>query len=156
MNDKWLLTEHNKKFISLFNKRISNDDGASKIIKWLSYMPKFNVITWTTYDISDFSFYTKTKDNCSIIQNSGVMVEAESMYFSTLKDNNPILATSAFYGVIEEILEIDYVIFKVSLFKCKWVPNNSGVQFDELGFRWVDLGKTTYMTEPFIMATKAK
>ena len=33
MNDKWLLTWHNKEFISWFNKRISNDDGASETNK---------------------------------------------------------------------------------------------------------------------------
>ena len=47
MNDK-LLTRHNKEFISWFNMRISNDDCAFETIKWLSYMPKFTVITWTT------------------------------------------------------------------------------------------------------------
>ena len=52
------------------------------------------------------------------MQNSGVMVKAESMYFSSSKDNNPVLASRAFFGIIEEILEIDYVSFKVPLFKC--------------------------------------
>jgi hypothetical protein len=59
-----------------------------------------------------------SKIKCNNIENNGVMVETESMYFSSLKDKNPILATTAFYGVIEEILKIDYVTFKVSLFKC--------------------------------------
>lgn len=53
-------------------------------------------------------------------------------------------------------MEIDYVILKVPLFKCKWIPNNTGVQTDELEFTRVDLGKATYNTEPFIMATQAK
>src|SRR4051812_19990324 len=105
MNGKWLLTQHNKKFISWFNKKTSNDDSASEIIKWLSYMPKLNVMTWTTYDISNF-FHTKVKDDRSTMQNSKVMVGAKSMYFSSLKDKNPILATSVFYGVIDEILEL--------------------------------------------------
>lgn len=117
MNDKWLLIWHNKEFISLFNKRISNDDGAFETIKQLLYMSKFTMITWTTYNISKYSFYTKAKDDRSTIQNSEVMVEAKSMYFSSSKDKNPILVTTTFYGVIEEILEIDYVISKVPLFK---------------------------------------
>ena len=96
MNDKWLLTQHNKKFISWFNKRISNDDSASEIIKWLLYMPKFNIIIWTAYNISNFSFYTKEKDDHSIMQNNEVMVDAKSVYFSSSKDKNPILVSSAF------------------------------------------------------------
>lgn len=66
------------------------------------------------------------------------------MYFSSSKVKNPILASRAFYGVIEEIWEIDYIIFKVPLFKCKWVISNNGVQIDDLGFTRVDLGKETY------------
>lgn len=66
-------------------------------------MPKFNMITWTTYDIYNFSFYTKVKDDRSTMKNSRVTVEAKSIYFSSLKDNNPILASSAFYGVTGEI-----------------------------------------------------
>ena len=119
MSDKLLLIEHNKRFIDWFNKSVSNDRSASEILKWLSYEPKFCVITWTAYDIGHYTFYTKSKDDHSTMQNSGVMVEVESMYFSSSKDKNPILASSAFYGVIEEIWEIYYVIFKVPLFKCK-------------------------------------
>lgn len=155
MNDKRLLTRHNKEFIGWFNNRISNDDGASENIKWLSYIPKFIVNTWTTYNISNYFFYTKAKDDHSIMQNSWVMVEAVSMCFSSLKDKNLILATTTFYVIIEEILEIDDVIFKVHLFKCKWVSNINGVKTDELGFTRIDLGKENYNIKPFIMATQA-
>ena len=63
-------------------------------------MPKLNVITWSAYDIPKFSFYTKSKDDRSTMQNSGVMVEAESMYFSSSKDNNHVLSSRAYFGVI--------------------------------------------------------
>lgn len=118
-------------------------------------MPNFYVITWTAYDISNFFFYTKDKDDRSAMQISGVMVEVKSIHFYSSKDKNSILAFSAFYGVIEDIFEIYYVIFKMFLFKCKWVSNNKGVQTDELGFTHVELDKKTYMIEPFIMATQA-
>lgn len=91
MSDKWLLKEHNKNFINWFNERISNDGSASETIKWMSYMPKIKFIIWNTYDISKFSCYTKSKDDRSIMQNCGVVVEAESMYFSSSKDKNPII-----------------------------------------------------------------
>ena len=133
MSDKLLLIEHNKRFIDQFNSIVSNDRSTSEILKQLSYEPKFYVITWTAYDIGHYTFYTKSKYDCSTMQNIGVIDEAESMYFSSSKDKNHVLATTTFYGVIEEIWEIDYVIFKVSLFKCKWIPNNSnGVHIDDL------------------------
>ena len=48
-------------------------------------MPKFNIATWTTYDINKFSFYTKLKDDRCTMKNSRVIVEVESMYFSSSK-----------------------------------------------------------------------
>ena len=45
--------------------------------------------------------------------------------------------------MIEEILEIDFVSFKVPLFKCRWFDSKTGVETDELGFTRVDLRKAT-------------
>lgn len=38
-------------------------------------MPKFNVTTYLAYNINKFSFYTKSKDFRSIMQNSGIKIE---------------------------------------------------------------------------------
>lgn len=38
------------------------------------------------------------------MHNSGVMVEVESMYFSSSKDKNHVLASRAYFGVIEKIM----------------------------------------------------
>lgn len=64
----------------------------------MSYMPKFNVVTGTVYNISNFSFYAKSKDDRSTMQNSGVMVETESTYFSSSKDKSPKVASWAYIG----------------------------------------------------------
>lgn len=104
-------------------------------------MIKFNVITWNSYDITKFLFYIKSKDDGCTMQNSGVMVEVESMYFSNSKDKNHVLASRAYFKVTEEILEIDYIILKIHLLKCKWIDNNISVVTDELGFVRVDLQK---------------
>ncbi|GAU41485.1 hypothetical protein TSUD_239610 [Trifolium subterraneum] len=96
------------------------------------------------------------QDNRSTMQNSGVMVVAESMHFSSSKDKNPVIASTPYFGVIEEIWKVDYVLFKVPIFKCKWVDINSGVRIDELGFTLINLCKVSYTDEPFIMASHAK
>ena len=90
------------------------------------------------------------------MQNSGVTLEAESMHFASSKDNNPVMATISYCGVIEEIREVDFVKFRVPVFKCKWVDSNIGVQIDDLGFTLVDLGKIGYKEDPFIMTYQAK
>ncbi|CAK8541326.1 unnamed protein product [Lathyrus sativus] len=156
MNERWLLKEHNKSFSEWFKEKISNEDSASNTIKWLSYEPKCNIITWSGYDINKTCFCTKSKDDRSTTQNSRVMIMAESMHFSSAKDENPVMASTPYFGVIEEIWEVDYVVFKVPIFKCKWIDINSGVRIDEFGVTSVDLSKLAYADEPFIMASQAK
>src|ERR1044072_6717898 len=90
------------------------------------------------------------------MQNSGVMVVAESMHFSSSKDKNPIMASTPYFGMIEEIWEVDYVSFTVPVFKCKWIDISSGVRIDEFRYTLVDLFKVAYRDEPFIMASQAK
>ena len=90
------------------------------------------------------------------MQNSGVSVDDDSDYFCSASDNNPIRASMAYFGVIEEIWEVDYNEFRVLVFKCKWVNGNTGVHQDPLGFTLVDLNKVAYMDKPFIMAEQAR
>ncbi|PNY02971.1 hypothetical protein L195_g026293 [Trifolium pratense] len=156
VSEKWLMKEHNKTFLKWFKETILNDNSASDTLIWLSREPNFDVITWSGYDINNFAFSTKTQDDKSTVQNSGVMVVAESMHFSSSKDKNPVIASIPYFGIIEEIWEVDFMKFKVPVFKCKWIEINSGVTTDEFGFTLVDLEKAAYTDEPFIMASQAK
>jgi len=155
-NEKWLLNEHNKTFLKWFKEKIGEKDYDVEELKWLARGPNFDVITWSAYDISKFSFYTNTEDQKSTMQNNSVTLEAESMHFASSKDNNSVMATISYFGVIEEIWEVDYVKFRVPVFKCKWVDSNTGVNVDNLGFTLVDLAKIGYKEDPFIMAYQAK
>lgn len=78
------------------------------------------------------------------------------MYFSSFKDKNLVMLSKSFFRVIREIWDIGYVIFKVLLFKCKWINTNSGEQINELEFTQIDLRKTNYMNELFTMTSQAK
>lgn len=102
-------------------------------------MPKFNVITCNAYEITKITFYRKSKDDRSTMQNNGVMLKGESMYFFISKDNNHVQASRAYFRVIKKILDIHYIAFKVSLFKCKGIDINTSVEIDELGFTRVDI-----------------
>ena len=83
-------------------------------------------------------------------------LEAESVHFASSKDNNHIMVFISYFGVIQEMWEVDYVKFRVPVFKCKWVNNNTRVHVDELGLTLVDLNKVAYMVDPFNMAYQAK
>ena len=89
------------------------------------------------------------------MQNSGVTLEAESMQFSTVKDQNPVVGSMPYYGIIVEIWEVNYTKFTIPVFKCKWVDNKTGVKVDESGMTLVNFRKIGYHDEPFIMAHQA-
>jgi len=120
-NEKWLLTEYNKTFLKWFKDKIGQEDSNIEELKWLKQGPNFDAITWTGYDIIMMSFYRKTEDEKSTMQNSSVTLKAEPMHFTSSKDNNLIVATLSYFGVIEETWEVDYAKFVVPVFKCKWV-----------------------------------
>ena len=48
------------------------------------------------------------------------------VHFSSAKDKNPIRVDVPYYGVIDEIWEVDYTKFRVGVFKCTWVDSNGG------------------------------
>ena len=61
-----------------------------------------------------------------------------------------------YFGVIEQIWELDYSEFRVFVFKCKWVNGSTNVYQDQLRFTLVNLNKVTHMDGPFIMAEQAR
>lgn len=70
-------------------------------------------------------------------QNSGVTYEAFSMCRSSARDTRHMADIVAFYGVIQEIIMLDYNMFQVPLFKCKWANKGNGVK-EEDGFTLVN------------------
>jgi len=102
-NEKWLLTEHNKKFLKWFKEKIGEEDCDVDELKWLARGPNFDVITWSGYDINKFSFIQTLRIKKSTMQNNGVTLEIKSMHFASSKDNNLVMGTISYFTVIEEI-----------------------------------------------------
>ncbi|XP_019178917.1 PREDICTED: uncharacterized protein LOC109174085 [Ipomoea nil] len=113
----WIVSEHNRTFISWFKNKVLSATNYSETVRWLAHGP---------------------------------------LHFSSSKDKNPVIAELSYYGVIEEIWEVDYVQFKVPMFRCKWVDSKHGVKADELEFTLVDLNREGHKNEQFIMASQAK
>ena len=88
-------------------------------------------------------------------QNSDVKVIAKREHFASAKDNNLILAEMAYYGVIREIWDVNYTVFRIPVLNCDWVDCN-GVKVDEMGFTCVNLNKIGYKSDPFIMASQVQ
>jgi hypothetical protein len=59
----------------------------------------------------------------------------------------------SYYGVIEEIWELDYGPLKIPLFFCQWVNRvGGGVTTDRYGMTIVEFKKIGYKDEPFVLA----
>ena len=123
----------------------------------LGYGPQNAVSTYQSYDINGYTFYTQNQDRKSTLQNSGVTLIAMSTEYSSANhEGRSRIAKDSYYGVIQEIWELNYdssVIVRV--FKCKWVDNRRGVKVDEDGFTLVNLSTNGYVSEPFILAKQA-
>ena len=57
-----------------------------------------------------------------------------------------------YYSQIVEIWDLNYLGFKVALFRCRWVHEAKGVTNDKYGFTSVDLKHVRYKSEPFVLA----
>jgi len=90
-------------------------------------------------------------------QNSGVTYEAFSMCRSSARDMRQVADMITYYGVIKEILVIDYHMFRVPLFRCNWANTANGVK-EEDGFTLVNLhmNQAAYLKDPFILPSQAK
>ncbi|XP_054797583.1 uncharacterized protein LOC129302714 [Prosopis cineraria] len=155
-NEMQLANEHNKTFKKWFKEKVTNETSMSDTIMWLAEGPHFEIVCWDGYDINGYSFYTKAQDDKSTMQNSRVMVKAKTQHFSSLKDNNPLLARTDYYGVVDEIWEVNYTKFKIPIFKCRWVHFNAIEVDKEFGFISVDLKRLSFKEEPFILASQEK
>ena len=68
-----------------------------------------------------------------VTQNSGVSILIGTRQIENSKDKKPIFGELYFYGVINEIWDLDYNMFTTPISKCDWVDNKNGVQVYELG-----------------------
>ncbi|XP_074278631.1 uncharacterized protein LOC141602226 [Silene latifolia] len=159
--ERWLTMEHNRSFVKWFTNEVDieliNDrEKVSDEVRWLAHGPGMHVLTYQGYDINGYSFYTKDQDDRSTMQNSGVALMAMSMSVASAKDSRPAYDAQPYFGVIKEIWELDYVQFRIPVFRCMWVEHSKGVRVDEMGFTLVDFSREGYKSEPFIMANQAR
>ncbi|CAL5349875.1 unnamed protein product [Camellia sinensis] len=101
------------------------------------------------YIINGIRFCTQDCDMYRKTQNSGVVMKGDHK-------GKPI----DFYGVIREIIELKYLGGNsVFLFKCDWwdVGNEKiGIKVDEFNYISVNVTKTWYKDEPFVLACQAE
>ncbi|XP_058185780.1 uncharacterized protein LOC131303006 [Rhododendron vialii] len=124
-------------------------------LQWLANGPRKHALSYTGYIINGQRFHTKEVEKS--IQNSGVSIDATTLCRSSVKDNAQVVDVVSYYGVIKDIILLDYHTFQLPLFKCDWANIGHGVRMED-GFTLVNLhqGQTQYDKEPFILASQAK
>ena len=133
-----------------------NNKGVSDTIRWLAAKPSFSVLTYQGYLVNGVRYFTKERDDIRVVQNSGVSVIAKAVQVSSAKDLNPVESNLTFYGIIQEIWELDYHAFKAPLFLCKWASNDKGIRVDDLGFTLVDFSRQGHKKDKYVSVDQVK
>ncbi|BBN68463.1 hypothetical protein Prudu_441S000200, partial [Prunus dulcis] len=115
---KWLQDKHNSlSFNGYASSELEEDNhGVSENLRWLAAGPNMAVPLYRSYLIKGIKFNIKAQDDVRTTQNSGVYLLAHTMQVASAKDKNPILSNMGFYGVIQEIWDLDYQKFTIPVF----------------------------------------
>lgn len=135
---------------------VENPENISETIRWLAGKPSFSVLSYDGYLIDGVRYFTKDRDDARVVQNSGVSLVASTVQVSSAKDMNPVECDMTFYGIIEEIWELDYYAFKAPLFLCKWADSERGIKVDDLGFTLVDFSRLGHKNDKYVSVDHVK
>ncbi|KAI5317472.1 hypothetical protein L3X38_037179 [Prunus dulcis] len=119
---KWLQDKHNSTFIQWLRFKVQSEleednHGVSENLRWLAAGPNMAVPLYRSYLIKGIKFNIKAQDDVRTTQNSGVYLLAHTIQVASAKDKNPILSNMGFYGVIQEIWDLDYQKFTIPVFR---------------------------------------
>ncbi|KAI5335862.1 hypothetical protein L3X38_025996 [Prunus dulcis] len=119
---KWLQDKHNSNFIQWLRFKVQSEleednHGVSENLRWLAAGPNMAVPLYRSYLIKGIKFNIKAQDDVRTTQNSGVYLLAHTMQVASAKNKNPILSNMGFYGVIQEIWDLDYQNFTIPVFR---------------------------------------
>ncbi|XP_022680679.1 uncharacterized protein LOC101759230, partial [Setaria italica] len=140
-SDAWLTRHHMETFPSWLRQQLMGNSEIHPQLAWLARGPATTIVKFQGYEINGYTFYTRAQDQKSTNQNSGVRIDA-------MDRNN---SKESYYGFIQEIWELEYGPLYIPLFLCNWVKLTA-VTKDQYGMIIVDLSKTGYNDDPFVLA----
>ena len=87
--------------------------NISDTLKWLARGPRTYATNYDVYLINGCIFHVKIIENVRATENSGVCIDAHTSMRSSAKDKNSIHQTTTYYGVIQEIILLDYYLCSI-------------------------------------------
>ncbi|XP_022870847.1 uncharacterized protein LOC111390092 [Olea europaea var. sylvestris] len=157
-NETLLHKKHIDSFATWLDDKIKCQllvDNVSSNLMWLARGPRCQSMSYSGFVINGLRFYTKDAEKSR--QNSGILVEATTICRSSAKDNAHAVGQIIYYGVLHDVIILDYNAFHVPIFKCDWANIVNGIRRED-GFTLVNLheGLKQFENDPFILATQAK
>ncbi|KAF9588277.1 hypothetical protein IFM89_008694 [Coptis chinensis] len=148
-------------FIPWLREQLQNEEVSP--IKRLADGPNFQTISYNTYQANGYVFSTAEWDTNKTTQNSGIKMNAMTNFRASAKDKKLVSDDTTYYGIIRQILELDYFDFTITVFCCDWVrveDKVNGCYTDpDINLTFVDLskfkGSSKIVDEPFILASQA-
>ncbi|KAK9050828.1 hypothetical protein SSX86_030202 [Deinandra increscens subsp. villosa] len=140
-----------KYFAQWFENRVmmGSFDGSCKHLEVLARKPSLYAQSHKGYFVNGYKFHTQEHGKGCVTNNYGVCVRGE-MYNAEESD---------YYGLLEEILELEYFGSGrsiVVLFKCIWFDNNRGVIVNKNKLVDVKPKSRLQTNDPFILASQAE
>ncbi|XP_049387467.1 uncharacterized protein LOC125851762 [Solanum stenotomum] len=150
-SNAWIRAQnHSQEFGNWFKEKVKSVE-VPEHLRQLTKGPNTAAKRYTTYFINGYRFHTMKRDSQGKTQNYEVTLSATTDSFASARDQNPIDGEVVYYGVIQDIIEIDYWgCFSVVLFKCDWFRN----EVDEYGLTRVYFNKLCSTEDPFVLASQ--
>ncbi|KAH6771864.1 hypothetical protein C2S51_010268 [Perilla frutescens var. frutescens] len=105
---------HSESFADWFSQKVNeglqsyNESSKGRDLKLLAGRPNFIGMKYKKFLVNGFRFHTKDLESSRKTQNCGVRVKAATPSFSSTRDQNPILGELDYYGILTDIIELDY------------------------------------------------
>ena len=128
---------------------------ASDRLRCFARGPRRYCMSYSGYIINGKRYHTFEVERST--QDYGVFIEAETICRSSSRDKAHIVANVSYYGIVKDIILLDYHKFRLAVFNCIWANIAGGVKEEE-GFTLVNLhdGISQFQRDPFILASQAK
>ncbi|XP_026384704.1 uncharacterized protein LOC113280271 [Papaver somniferum] len=130
-NTKW-----EKKYDRLHVRGRRNSRNPDEYMKWLTQQfqgkdmtdskrlvdgPSRYAVSHNAYAVNGYIFYTADAEKGMSTQNSGVSMNATTTFIASSRDQNTVYEEVPYFGIVKQILELDYTTFKQTVFYCDWV-----------------------------------